>query len=167
MPLKESGEMYLESIYVLCHKMPTVRSIDVTEYMNYSKRSVSRGVGILKKNGYISVDKDGYIYIHDMSARRDTMNCCLFDVGNVLKGGFEMGNRRSRSRHWHRTDSGRCDPPDLFLPEKQQLSPSGQTQMGLPGPEAHLHQRFLRADEQCLHVAGRYAVQYPADEICR
>lgn len=36
--------------------------------------------------------RDGYIYIHDMSARRDTMNCCLFDVMNVLKGGFEMGN---------------------------------------------------------------------------
>ncbi|MGN1317932.1 MAG: anaerobic ribonucleoside-triphosphate reductase [Lachnospirales bacterium] len=36
--------------------------------------------------------KDGYIYIHDMSARRDTMNCCLFDMGTVLKGGFEMGN---------------------------------------------------------------------------
>lgn len=36
--------------------------------------------------------KEGYIYIHDMSARRDTMNCCLFDVANVLKGGFEMGN---------------------------------------------------------------------------
>lgn len=36
--------------------------------------------------------RDGYIYIHDMSARRDTMNCCLFDVKNVLKGGFEMGN---------------------------------------------------------------------------
>lgn len=36
--------------------------------------------------------KDGYIYIHDMSARRDTMNCCLFDMGAVLKGGFEMGN---------------------------------------------------------------------------
>jgi ribonucleoside-triphosphate reductase len=36
--------------------------------------------------------RDGYIYIHDMNARRDTMNCCLFDVGNVLKGGFEMGN---------------------------------------------------------------------------
>ncbi len=36
--------------------------------------------------------RDGYIYIHDMSARRDTMNCCLFDVGRVLKGGFEMGN---------------------------------------------------------------------------
>lgn len=36
--------------------------------------------------------KDGYIYVHDQSARRDTMNCCLFDVANVLKGGFEMGN---------------------------------------------------------------------------
>ncbi len=36
--------------------------------------------------------RDGYIYIHDMSARRDTMNCCLFDVTEVLKGGFEMGN---------------------------------------------------------------------------
>lgn len=36
--------------------------------------------------------RDGYIYIHDMSARRDTMNCCLFDVKNVLTGGFEMGN---------------------------------------------------------------------------
>lgn len=36
--------------------------------------------------------RDGYIYIHDMSARRDTINCCLFDVQNVLKGGFEMGN---------------------------------------------------------------------------
>lgn len=36
--------------------------------------------------------KEGYIYIHDMSARRDTMNCCLFDMGAVLKDGFEMGN---------------------------------------------------------------------------
>ncbi len=36
--------------------------------------------------------RDGYIYIHDMSARRDTMNCCLFDVKSVLSGGFEMGN---------------------------------------------------------------------------
>jgi len=40
----------------------------------------------------IQAHHDGYIYIHDMSARRDTMNCCLFDVGEVLRGGFEMGN---------------------------------------------------------------------------
>ena len=40
----------------------------------------------------LQAQHDGYIYIHDMSARRDTMNCCLFDVGAVLSGGFEMGN---------------------------------------------------------------------------
>ncbi len=40
----------------------------------------------------IQACRDGYIYVHDMSARRDTMNCCLFDVRNVLSGGFEMGN---------------------------------------------------------------------------
>ena len=40
----------------------------------------------------IQACRDGYIYVHDMSARRDTMNCCLFDVANVLTGGFEMGN---------------------------------------------------------------------------
>lgn len=40
----------------------------------------------------IEACKDGYIYIHDMSARRDTMNCCLFDMANVLKDGFEMSN---------------------------------------------------------------------------
>lgn len=61
MPLKESGEMYLESIYVLCQKSNSVRSIDVAEYMNYSKPSVSRAVGLLKEKGYIIVDKDGTI----------------------------------------------------------------------------------------------------------
>ena len=40
----------------------------------------------------IQACRDGYIYVHDMSARRDTMNCCLFDVESVLSGGFEMGN---------------------------------------------------------------------------
>lgn len=59
--MKESGEMYLESIYILCSSKTNVRSIDVAEYMNYSKPSVCRAVGILKKDGYISVDKDGYI----------------------------------------------------------------------------------------------------------
>ena len=51
----------------------------------------------LYKKFFLNVEElqainDGYIYIHDMSARRDTINCCLFDVENVLKGGFEMGN---------------------------------------------------------------------------
>lgn len=65
MSLKESGEMYLESIYVLYSANPTVRSIDIAEYMNFSKPSISRAVGLLKKDGYINVDKDGYITLTD------------------------------------------------------------------------------------------------------
>lgn len=65
MVLNESGEMYLESIHVLCARKQFVRSIDVAEFMNYSKPSVSRAVGILKKKGYILVDADGYITLTD------------------------------------------------------------------------------------------------------
>ena len=61
MRLQESGEMYLESIFVLTKKSSTVRSIDVCEYMGYSKPSVSRAVGLLKNGGFITVDEDGYI----------------------------------------------------------------------------------------------------------
>ncbi|MDO4731224.1 MAG: metal-dependent transcriptional regulator [Clostridia bacterium] len=59
--LKESGQMYLETIYILNKSGALVRSVDIAEHMNYSKPSVSRAVSILKKNGYIIVDKDGYI----------------------------------------------------------------------------------------------------------
>ena len=61
MHIQESGEMYLESIHVLLQKKSAVRSVDVSEYMGYSKPSVSRAVGLLKNGGYILVDKDGYI----------------------------------------------------------------------------------------------------------
>lgn len=59
MILKESGEMYLETIYVLSQKSSYVRSIDVCEEMGYSKPSVSRAVGLLKDGGYLSVGKEG------------------------------------------------------------------------------------------------------------
>ena len=65
MALKPSGEMYLETIYVLSQKKPLVRSIDIAEYMNYSKPSVSRAVGNLKRENYIFVDKDGYVTLTD------------------------------------------------------------------------------------------------------
>ncbi len=70
MPMKESGEMYLESIYVLCNEKKDVRSIDIAGHMNYSKPSVSRAVGLLKNNGYITVDKDGYISLTDMGKEK-------------------------------------------------------------------------------------------------
>ena len=59
MALQESGEMYLEAIYVLSLKKGFVRSVDVSEYRNYSKPSVSRAIGILKDGGYVLMDKNG------------------------------------------------------------------------------------------------------------
>ena len=59
--MQESGEMYLESIYVLTKKSAHVRSIDVCEYMGYSKPSISRAMGLLKASDHIHIDNDGYI----------------------------------------------------------------------------------------------------------
>ena len=61
MSIHESGEMFLETIHVLQKKNGSVRSVDISEHMGYSKPSVSRAVGLLKNGGYIVVDKDGYI----------------------------------------------------------------------------------------------------------
>ena len=61
MTIRESGEMYLETIYILSQKSSSVRSIDVGTYMGYSKPSVSRAIGLLKKDGYIAIDENGYL----------------------------------------------------------------------------------------------------------
>ncbi len=61
MPLNPSAEMYLETIHLLHKKKASVRSIDIAEQMNFSKPSVSRAVANLKKDGYITVDSNGYI----------------------------------------------------------------------------------------------------------
>ena len=61
MALHESGQMYLEAIYVLSQKSTKIRAIDVGAYLGYTKPSVSRAIGILKKGEYIAVDADGYI----------------------------------------------------------------------------------------------------------
>ena len=65
MQLQESGEMYLETIYILSRSGAPVRSIDVSEYMGFSKPSVSRAVGILKKDGYLLMDNDGHLTLTD------------------------------------------------------------------------------------------------------
>lgn len=63
MHLQESGEMYLETILVLSKKSSAVRSLDVAEYMGFSKPSVSRAVGLLKSGGYVVTDEDGYLLL--------------------------------------------------------------------------------------------------------
>lgn len=64
--LKESGEMYLETIYVLSQKKNFVRAIDICDEMGYSKPSVSRAMGLLRDGGYINVAKDGGITLTDL-----------------------------------------------------------------------------------------------------
>ena len=68
MSIHESGEMYLETIHTLSLGGKKVRSVDISEQMGYSKPSVSRAVGLLKKGEYIQVDKDGFIILTEKGA---------------------------------------------------------------------------------------------------
>ena len=89
MHLQESGEMYLETIYMLSQQQNIVRAIDVGEHMGYSKPSVSRAVGLLKKSGYIVVSKEGYITLTDAGTdvamkiyeRHTILSCMLTLLG--------------------------------------------------------------------------------------
>ena len=68
MAIQESGEMYLETILVLSKTHPTVRAIDVGEEMGFSKPSVSRALGILKADGYVVSDANGYLTLTEAGA---------------------------------------------------------------------------------------------------
>lgn len=69
MSIQESGEMYLESILVLSKKNPNVRAIDLSEYMGFSKPSVSRALSVLKSGGFVTVSEQGYLTLtHDGKA---------------------------------------------------------------------------------------------------
>jgi Mn-dependent DtxR family transcriptional regulator len=63
MKLLESGQMYLETIYVLSKEKPVVHSIDVSEHMGYSKPSVSRAIGLLRAGGYMDMAEDGSLIL--------------------------------------------------------------------------------------------------------
>ena len=65
MSIHESAEMYLETIYSLSQTSTAVRSVDVAEALNYSRPSVSRAVGLLKGDGYLVVDQDGFLTLTD------------------------------------------------------------------------------------------------------
>jgi len=67
--MHESGEMYLETIFVLTRENAHVRSIDICEHMGYSKPSISRAMGLLKSSGHITIDKDGYINLTESGRR--------------------------------------------------------------------------------------------------
>lgn len=90
MHLQESGEMYLESIYVLSKTNTHVRAIDVCDYMGYSKPSVSRALGLLRDGGYVVSDKNGYLSLTDAGKEvaekiygRHTQICAFFEMLGV------------------------------------------------------------------------------------
>ena len=72
--MHESGEMYLETILILKNKNEYVRSIDIARQLGFSKPSVSRGIGILKTDGYITVNDKGYIDLTDKGRERANFN---------------------------------------------------------------------------------------------
>ena len=88
MALQESGEMYLESILLLSKK-GEVRSIDVSEYMGYSKPSVSRAVSLLKSGGYLTMEDNGFLHLTEAGQelaekiydRHTTLTAALLSLG--------------------------------------------------------------------------------------
>ncbi len=89
MGIHESGEMYLESIHILLKQKGQVRSVDVSAHMGYSKPSVSRAMGVLRRDGYITVDEDGYIHLTEAGLavantiyeRHTLLSSLLIDLG--------------------------------------------------------------------------------------
>ena len=87
--MQESGEMYLETIYVLSKKSSVVRGIDVSEYMGFSKPSVSRAIGLLKKDGLAVTDEFGHIKLTEAGEekarriyeRHTVLSRLLIDLG--------------------------------------------------------------------------------------
>ncbi|SFE54552.1 iron (metal) dependent repressor, DtxR family [Peptostreptococcaceae bacterium pGA-8] len=81
MSIQESGEMYLETILILSKEQPQVRAIDVATYRELSRASVSRGLGLLRDDGYIDVDQSGHITLTEKGKERANS---VYDKHNVL-----------------------------------------------------------------------------------
>ena len=89
MALQESGEMYIEAIHVLSLSSNTVRAIDVGEYLGYSKPSVSRALGVLKDEGLVKKDDNGYLKLTEAGLiiakriyeRHTVLTKLLIDIG--------------------------------------------------------------------------------------
>ena len=89
MQIQESGEMYLEAIYVLSKEQNSVHAIDISQHLGYSKPSVSRAMGLLKSGGYITVDEENHIHLTEegrtvaekIYERHDILSKMLISLG--------------------------------------------------------------------------------------
>lgn len=97
MQIQESGEMYLEAIYVLSKKQNSVHAIDISQHLGYSKPSVSRAMGLLKSGGYITVDEENHIHLTEegrtvaekIYERHDILSKMLISLGVPEKTAIE------------------------------------------------------------------------------
>ena len=97
MRLQESGEMYLETIFILSQRLEHVRSLDVAAHMGFSKPSVSRAVGLLKRGGYLLMDPAGYLTLTEAGLaiaekiyeRHTTLSRFLINIGVDEKTALE------------------------------------------------------------------------------
>jgi len=89
MEFRESGEMYLETIYVLSQKSDTVRKIDISKHMGYAKPSVTRGISLLEERGLVTVDESGNLLLtkegkkeaHQIYERHTVLTKMLINLG--------------------------------------------------------------------------------------
>lgn len=81
MNIQESGQMYLETIYILSQKMEKVRAIDISRYMNFSKPSVSRALGLLKDEEFITVESDGAV---SLTEKGKETACAIYEKHRLL-----------------------------------------------------------------------------------
>lgn len=89
MALQESGEMYLETIYVLSQRMPNVRAVDIGEQLGYSRPSVSRAMHLLKDEGLVRTDEYGFVKLTEAGKvlakriyeRHTVLTRLLMDIG--------------------------------------------------------------------------------------
>lgn len=120
MSLQESGEMYLETIYMLSLEKPDVRAVDVGDRMGYSKPSVSRAMSILKKDGYVITDDDGFLRLTEsglrvaetMYERHNVLAEILMELGVTREAAYEDACRiehvisdesfRAMRNHWEK-----------------------------------------------------------------
>lgn len=86
MRLQESGEMYLETLFILLQKSERVRSLDIAEYMGYSKPSVSRAVGLLKAGGYVALHGEGFLSLTEAGFERAKK---IYERHTTLRGFLE------------------------------------------------------------------------------
>ena len=167
MLIQESSEMYLETIYILSEKKSSVRSIDVAEYMGFSKPSVSRAVGLLKEGGFITVDKNGFLSLTEegkaramkVYERHEVLTNMFISLGVDEETASEdavayateyMHLTEEEGMVWGMIRTAMASVSDLCVTPMQDLMNLGaEARMNFPGTQTDANWTW-RAEEACM-----------------